>query len=390
MNRKHFIFLLALVLVIGGAGVAMFKRDTETWKSSDSRLGQKVLPGLQISDITHIHIKYKKDELNLINEGGAWGVKERGGFPADPALIAELTFKAREWKIVQSEPISEAQRPRIDVAAPDAAEGASTLLELRGKDGKPLATLYLGKKHLGKPPLQVKGFDKGQPDGRYLLVDTDLKTLLVVPDHMNNVEPKADKWISKEFARIDRIKKLVVETRGTTISYQLSREQEAGDWVLGGLTPVEKTDPSAAVSTTNAFYQLAFTDIATDLKPEQLEKATVITADTFDGWNYVMRVAPKDGDDANVYFTIAVTGEAKKAERVPGKDEKPEEKDKRDKEHDEKFKRHEAQLAREKTLNKWVFISEKKPFGAVLRERARFIEQPEKPEKPAPASAKKI
>jgi hypothetical protein len=127
-----------------------------------------------------------------------------------------------------------------------------------------------------------------------------------------------------------------------------------------------------------------------NLKPEQLEKATVITADTFDGWNYVMRVAPKDGDDANVYFTIAVTGEAKKIERVPGKDEKSEEKDKRDKEHDEKFKRLEAQLAREKTLSKWVFVAEKKPFGAVLRERARFIEQPEKPEKPAPASAKKI
>ena len=167
MSQKHFLILALLVLVIGGAGVAMYQRDTESWQSVDSRLGQKVLPDLQISEITQIHIRHKKDELNLVNEGGAWGVKERGGFPADPALIAELTFKAREWKIVQSEPISEAQRARIDVAAPDAAEGAATLLELRGKGDKALATLFLGKKHLGKPPLQVKGFDKGQPDGRF-------------------------------------------------------------------------------------------------------------------------------------------------------------------------------------------------------------------------------
>lgn len=384
MSRKHFIILALLVLVIGGAGVVMFQRDTESWKGPDTRLGQKVLPDLQVSNITHIHIKHKKDELNLSNENGTWIIKERGGFPADPALISELTFKAREWKIVQSEPIGEAQRARIDVAAPDAAEGASTLLEFRGKDGKPLATLYLGKKKLGKAPLQVKGFDKGQPEGRYLLVSSEPQTLLLVQDPMNNVEPKADKWLSKEFARVDRIKKLVVETPGTTISYQLSREQEAGDWVLGGLRAGEKTDPSAAVSATNAFYQLAFTDIATDLKPEQLDRATRMTADTFDGWNYVMRVAPKPNDDANVYFTIAVTGEAKKTERVPGKDEKPEEKDKRDKEHEEKFKRLEAQLAREKTLSKWVFISERKPYAAILRERGRFIEQPEKPEKPAP------
>jgi hypothetical protein len=382
MTHKNFIVLALLVVVIGGAGIIMFKRDTESWKGPGSRLGQKVLPELQVSDIAHILIKHKKDELNLINEGGTWVVKERGGFPANPALIAELTFKAREWKILQSEPISEAQRPRIELAAPDAAEGASTLLEFRGKDDKALATLYLGKKHLGKPPLQVKGFDKGQPDGRYLIVNADPKSMLVVLDPMNNVEPKAEKWISKEFARIDRIKKLAVETTGTTISYQLAREQEAGDWVLAGLRAGEKTDPSAAVSATNAFYQLAFTDVATELTPEKLVRATMITAETFDGWNYAMRVAPKSNDDAHVYFTIAVTGEAKKTERGTGKDEKPEEKEKRDKDHEEKFKRLEAQLAREKTLGKWVFIVEKKLLAPVLRERMRFIEQPEKPEPP--------
>jgi hypothetical protein len=386
MSRKHFLILALLVLVIGGAGVAMFQRDTESWKGADSLLGQKVLPDLQISDITLIHIKHKKDELNLVSDGGTWGLKERGGFPADPALITELTFKAREWKVVQSEPISEEQRPRIDVAAPDAAEGASTLLEFRGRDGKALAKLLLGKKHLGKPPLQVKGFDKGQPDGRYLLVGTDPKTLLVVSDPMNNVEPKPEKWISKDFASVDRIKKLVVDTPGTTISYQLSRATEADDWVLGGLKAGEKTDYSAAVSAPNTLYRLAYSDIAAELKPEQLDKATIVTADTFDGWKYVMRVAPKTDDDEKVYFTVAVTGEAMKTERVPAKDEKPEDKEKRDREHDEKFKRLETRLAHEKSLSKWVFIGDRKEFDRVLRERARFIEQPEKPE---PAGAKK-
>jgi hypothetical protein len=378
MSRKHVLILLVLVLVIGGIGVTMFKRDSDAWRGPDARLGQRVLPNLNVSEIAQIHIKHKKDELTLVNQDGVWRVQERGGFPADPALISELTFKAREWKIVQSEPISEVQRPRVDVAPPDAVEGSSTLLEFRDKNGKPLATLYLGRKHLGKPPLQVKGFDKGQPDGRYLVVGDDPKTLLVVSDPMNNVEPKAEKWIAKDFAKVDRIKHLKVDTGNPATSYELSRAQEAGDWVLAGVRP-DQTNPSAAVSATNALYSLAFVDVAPDLKPEQLEKPTVITAVTFDGWNYTMRVAPKPGDDAHLYFTIAVTGEAKRTERTPVKDEKPEEKEKRDKEHEERFKRLEAQLAREKSFADRVFVVERKPLSALLRERSRFIEEPEKP-----------
>jgi hypothetical protein len=385
MTRKHFIILLLLVLVIGGVGVTMFKQDTEAWKGPDARLGQKALPNLQVSDIAHIHIKYKKEELNLVNDNGTWGIKERSGFPADPALISELTFKARDWKIVQSEPISEAQRPRLDLAAPDAAENAATLLELRGKDGKPLASLLLGKKHLGKPPLQVKGFDKGQPDGRYVIVGTDPKTVLVVADPMNNVEPKPEKWIAKEFARVDKVKRLAVEGPDPSITYTLTRENERGDYVLAGLKPGEKTDVSAAITATNALYQLAFVDV-TNLKPEQLDKGVKVTAETFDGLTYAMRIMPVSGDDAHMYLSIALTGEPVKTERVPFKDETPEDKAKRDKEHEEAFKRLVAQVAREKTLDKWVYKVEVKTLGALARSRERFIEQPEKP---APAPAKK-
>ncbi|MCC6532064.1 MAG: DUF4340 domain-containing protein [Burkholderiales bacterium] len=385
MTRKHFLILLVLVLVVGGVGVAMFKRDTDAWKGPDSRLGQKVLPNLQVSDVTHVHIKHKNDELNLVLDNNVWGVKERGGYAADPALISELMFKARDWKIVQSEPITEAQRPRIDVAAPDAKEGAATLLEFRGKDGKALATLYLGKKHLGKPPLQVKGFDKGQPDGRYLLVGADPSTLLVVSDPMNNIEPKPEKWISKEFAKIDRIKRLELDSGVPAASYTLTRDRESGDFVLAGAKPGEKTDIGAALSTTNALYQLAFVDVEPKLKPEQLAKATRITAETFDGWTYEMKIAPKPGDDAHMYFTIALSGEATKTERVAPQDEKAEEKEKRDQEHAEKFKRLQAQLAREKTFAGWVYSVETKTIGPLLRVRERFIEQPEKPGKPAAA-----
>lgn len=378
MTRKHVLLLLLAVLIVGGIGVAMFVRDQEAWQGPDARLGERLLPKLDVSQIAQIHIAHKNDKLTLVNDEGVWRVQERGGFPADPALISELTFKAREWKVVQSEPIGETQRARVDVAPPDAKEGAATLLEFRDKEAKPLATLYLGKKHLGKPPLQVKGFDKGQPDGRYLLVGADPKTLVVVSDPMNNVEPKPEKWIAKDFAKVDRIERLTVESENPGASYELARKDEAGDWVLTGIR-AEQTNPSAAVSATNALYTLSFVDVAAGVKPEQLESPTRIRAETFDGWDYTIRVAPKPGDDSHLYFTLDVTGEAKKTERVPAKDEKPEEKEKRDKAHEERFKRLEAQLAREKSFAGLVFVVEKKGLAPLLRERARFIEEPERP-----------
>jgi hypothetical protein len=383
MTRKHVLLLLLLVLIVGGVGVAMFMRDREAWQGPDARLGERVLPKLDVSQIAQIHIAHGKDTLNIVNQDGVLRVQERGGFPADPALISELTFKAREWKVVQSEPIAESQRARVDVAPPDAKEGAATLLEFRDQQGKPLATLFLGKKHLGKPALQVKGFDKGQPDGRYLLLGRDPQTLVVVGDPMNNVEPKPEKWIAKDFAKIDRIKQLKVDTGSPATSYELTRKEESGDWMLAGVKP-EQTNPSAAVSATNALYTLSFVDVAADLKPAQLENPTRVRAETFDGWNYAIQIAPKPGDDAQMYFTLDVTGEAKQTERVPAKDEKPEEKEKRDKAHDERFKRLEAQLAREKSVAGRVFVVEKKGLAPLLRERSRFIEEPEKP-----AAAKK-
>ena len=59
MSRKHLVILLVLVLIIGGVGVGMFKREKAAWQGPDSRLGQKVLPDLQVSEITHILIKHK-------------------------------------------------------------------------------------------------------------------------------------------------------------------------------------------------------------------------------------------------------------------------------------------------------------------------------------------
>ena len=70
-----------------------------------------------------------------------------------------------------------------------------------------------------------------------------------------------------------------------------------------------------------ALANLAFTDIASDVKPEAWAKARSFVADTYDNLVYTIKIAKKaDSDD--YYLTVAISGEPPR-ERTPEKGEKP-------------------------------------------------------------------
>ena len=65
MNRKQFIILLVLVVVVGGAGLLVRQRGQTSWQSGGQAIGQKLLPNLAVNDIAQINIKSATGELNL-------------------------------------------------------------------------------------------------------------------------------------------------------------------------------------------------------------------------------------------------------------------------------------------------------------------------------------
>jgi len=212
----------------------------------------------------------------------------------------------------------------------------------------------------------------GVPAGRYVLRTSAKDTVVVVSDPLSKADANPGKWLDKDFFKADRIRTLTVGPEGGAPSWKITRTEEWGQWKFasgGGDLAAGR-----AVGAVNALNSMAFSDVVVNPKPEDADKAVVVTAETFDNLTYTIRIAKqKSGEDYVV--TVAVAGEPPKA-RVPDKDEKaekPEQKERRDKDFAETRKRLVERLAREQALAKWTYVVAKKDVEPLLQERSDLI-----------------
>jgi hypothetical protein len=160
-----------------------------------------------------------------------------------------------------------------------------------------------------------------------------------------------------------------------TNSWKLTRENESGEWKLAETKPGEELDSGKASGVSNPLSSPSFVDVATGAKPEEtgLGKPTIATLETFDGFNYTVKVGAKTND--NYFLTVAVAANLPQA-RTPGKDEKAEDKDRLDKEFKEKQKKLEEKRAQEKAFEKWTYLVAGWTVDPLLKERTQlFVEK---------------
>lgn len=369
MNRKQFLILVIALLVLGGAGLALFWQDIAAYRASGAKIGAKLLPGIKVSEVAQIHLQDAKSQVTLVKKDNAWVVRERGDYPANVQDIGDLLIKLVELKVVQSETVGASLLPRLDLAAPGQREGSGTLIEFKDAAGKSLTSLILGKIILKKDPVNpLPSAQNGVPAGRYVLVGKSNDTVIGVSDPLEGVQAEPGKWLAKSFFKADRIKTLVLSGEGAA-SWKITRDEEYGQWKFasgGG-----ELDASAAVGAGNALGGLSFNDMVVDPKPEDTEKPVTVTAETFDNLTYTVKIArKKTGDEDYVSFTVS--GEPPK-ERVPEKGEKPEEKARLDKEFAASLKKLQARVAGEQALAKWTYVISAKSLSPLVKERAQLV-----------------
>ena len=118
MNKKQFIILIALVLVVGGLGLHLYRQNNASWSASGGSGGQKVLTDFDPNLVTHLIIKQSQGELNLRKKGDFWTVAERNDYPANFSQISEFILKFHDLKAVQTMEIGPSQRPNLEVEPP--------------------------------------------------------------------------------------------------------------------------------------------------------------------------------------------------------------------------------------------------------------------------------
>jgi len=383
MNRKQLLVIIVIGLVLGAFGLHLNKQKAGSFEQGERISSEKLLGDFPVNDVARITLKQHTGEVNLVKTD-IWAVKERAGYPANTADIIEFARKLWDLKSAQSQRIGESQLGRLQLLSPEKGDtNSGTLVTLKGKDGKLIKSVLFGKQSMRESGGGQFG-GGGWPNGRWLYLPDKPGTAYLVSEAFNEVEPKPERWINKDFFKVEKLKSVSVTYTNATNSWKLVRETENGVMTLADAKPGEQLDAGKSSPIGNALSFPSFVDVApADAKPEEtgMDHPAVAKLDTFDGFSYTVKIGRKGTNDENCYFVMDVTADFPK-ERVPGKDEKPEDKEKLDKEFKDKISKFEEKLKSEKTFGKWTYLVSKWTVDPLLKERKDLLtEKKEEPKK---------
>lgn len=380
MTGKQFVLILVAVAVLVAGGWGALKWQRAGYEVADSRVGQKLLAGFKVDDVAQVDILETGGTVTLVRTERGWTVKERGGYPADVDAIRDLLLKLEALKVIQAEGVTDALRPRMQLAVPGGSakpEETGTVLELKARDGKPLAQLVLGRKtrkQANMPGLPADSI----PSGRYVLVASDPERVLVVSEPFAGVAAKPQQWLARDYLKVERVKSLAVLGPDGKERWSVSRPDEASGWKWSA---PGKLDGGKVQDAASALYAMQIADAVTGVSDADagLDKSTVARAQTFDGWTYELRIGKAAPED-RYYAKASVTG-AVPEKREARADEKAEDKDKADKAFGERQAAMKAKLEREQSLGAFTVLLPKSTVEPLLRERSALVAVEKKDEK---------
>lgn len=377
MKQKQLIVLLILVLVLGGAGIVVYRHNSSSWKARPA--SGKVLGDFSLNDVARIVIQTGSSSLTVAKKNDKWVVPASGDYPADFARVADFIQALWQLKTVQDMEAGPSQLSRFNLLPPGKGDGTGTLVELQGADSKPLASLLVGKKDTRKSP-QAPPDEEGYAVGRYVMpAGSNPPKVSLVSETLDQVDPTPLAWLDKSFLKIDRIQSVTVAS-GTN-QWALTRDSDAeNEWKLAGAKPSEKVDQEKVPYFVSIFGSPTFNDVLpAGGIPAGYDSTVTVT--TFDQFTYTLKFGKPAGD--NLPLSIAVTANPPK-ERIPGKDEKPEDKKRLDDEFAANAKQLADRLAKDNALSSRIYLVPKTTFDALFVPRASLLAPPPSPT-PAPA-----
>ena len=414
MKNKQLLIAI-VVLVVLGAAVIFTKEDSGKSSSSgeSTKPTNQVIKTLDATKLASITLTDSDGSVTVDQVDGKWSVTDRDRFPANFSNIQSLVDAVTELKILAKQKVGKSQLGRFELndPAPEDAKDAGTKLELKDADGNVLHSILFGKETQGQADPSSPFGPSGT--GRYVLVAPN--TVGEINETLSSdLKTSPADWLHKEdFLKVEKIKSIAVEQPNQADSWTLTRGKEGEDMSLTDAKPEEKLDSSKGNSAGRVLGSPSFDDIASkSAKPEEtgMDKAVKATIDTFEGYNYVVKMAKKDDGH---YMSLAASGTRlaqadETAPRTPqpdesnpraqAKDEKPEDAERLDKEHNaalanliaESEKAHaesQAKLREERDttfadnlaklakLEGWTFKVSSYTFDAIYKTRAEMMEE---------------
>jgi hypothetical protein len=397
MNRKQLLLLVGILIVVGGIGRYTWLSKQKPYQTSRRGIGEKLVPDFPLNDIARVDIIQSTQQLTLAKSGDLWAVQERAGYPADFSKLSELLRKIWDMKVAKPVTVPESRLPALELVAPD--KGPSTRIDFKDSQGKSLNSLLLGAKHTkesdGSSPFGGAG---SWPDGRYVMVGNDPKSIALVSDPLTSAEPRPADWMSKDFFKVEKLKSISITTTNETNNWKIQRETESGSWTLANLKPGESLDSSKVSSANYLLSSPNFNDIAVnpDAAELGLDQPRTATLTTFDDFTYTIKLGKNLPED-NYPLHVSVSAQLPDT-RTPGENEKAEDKEKLDKEFKEKIDKLKEKVAKESKFSNWTYKISKWSVDFLLKDRKDLLTEKKEEEKkaesppatPSPAVAKEV
>lgn len=375
MNKRFVAILAVIGVIIIGAALFIFEREQSARPAATAQMGQTLLKGLKASDVASIVIRAPNASLTLAKKDNRWAIVEKNGFAADLDKVTDLVVKSINLKVGQAEPIGEKDRARLSLIEPgkgaQSPQGAATALVFKAADGKLLAELLIGKQYFKQEPLGDSA--KAQADGRFVMLPGDPKQVYIVSEPFRLASTASADWITKDGFAIARVKSLDVKLADGE-GYAIERAIDGPDWKLRKSAGGERLDISRANAAAYSLNKVEIEDLAAGDKPEDngMDKPAVVTATTFDGLTYTLRIGRLEKERYPV--TVEVDGTPKR-ELEQRADEKPEAKAEREKSFAEDLKQLEEHVAHDKGLKGHVLLVAKAKLADTLKKKSELLEQ---------------
>ena len=377
MNQRQFFIVIGVLVVLLAAGAGVMWSQRGEWRGSDdTRVGQRLVPGLVIAEVSEVHVKNPTDEVTIEFKDGLWRVKERGGYPGNLDRMAEFLDKLAALKITQVDPLPESQRARLQLVEPKGPDTASsaTLLEIKNKAGK-TTRLLLGKAVTAQSATTAP--TKGGPSasGRYV-APPEPGVFVVVSDPMSQAEAKPAPWLARDLVRVVQASRMTSVGADGKVRWSASRPNESADWK--STRPEDRLDNNKLQDLVSALIYISVADVAPDASKAGFDKGVTLKVDTFNNYHYALTFGESVGDLR--FLKIALEADPPPS-RPPQQGEAPADKEKNDQQY---LKDHDgmiAHVAREKKLEGWTFLVRDEDVKALIRDRAQLLPDLKKDDK---------
>lgn len=381
MKRNQLALVLILLVALGGVALFLRSRSSASWSSSATESSEKIL-SFPLNDVARLTIKTGGAELNLVKKEGTWSVLERADYPADFGKVAGLLRKLWELRAAQDVKAGHSQLGRLQLLEPGSDPNSGTLIDLKDGSAKPLGSLLLGKK---QSQTSTQPFGGGAlARGRYAMSPNHADRVYLVSESFDEVQSKPELWLNRDFLKMENAKSIALAGIAPTMNWTISRETPSGPWTLLATKPGEELDSTKANTLSSYAASPSFVDVLSpDAPPAEtgLDKPSTLTIETFDGFDYELRIGKLMG--ANYPVLVAVKGSIPN-ERKPVAEEKPEDKAKLDQQFQEKQKQLGEKLAKEEKLAGRPYLIAKATVEQLLKERGALLKPASSPS-PTPA-----